>query len=103
VGGWLARLGADLSFARAVFWARELTGIAVSAATMRRHTEALGATAVAQADANVAPTCPCPHVGHDAFSPPLAALRRSLARKKLTHTRAAANVILICGACGVLS
>jgi hypothetical protein len=51
---WLVRLGAELPFARAAFWLEELTGLAVSAASVRRHTEAVGATAVAQAAAEVA-------------------------------------------------
>lgn len=51
---WLVRLGAELPFARAAFWLAELTGLTVSAATVRRHTEAVGATAVAQAEAEVA-------------------------------------------------
>ncbi len=51
---WLVRLGAELPFARAAFWIEELLGIVVSAATVRRQTEAVGATAVALADAEVA-------------------------------------------------
>lgn len=50
---WLARLGAEVPFARAAFWLEELTGVVVSAATVRRQTEALGATAVAQTEAEV--------------------------------------------------
>lgn len=49
------RLGADVPFARAAFWLHELCGITVSAATMRRQTEAVGASAVALAEAQVAP------------------------------------------------
>ena len=51
---WLVRLGAEVPFARAAFWLEELTGLGVSAATVRRHTEAVGATAVALVDAEVA-------------------------------------------------
>lgn len=51
--GWLARLGAEVPFARAAFWLEELTGVVVSAATVRRQSEALGATAVAQTEAEV--------------------------------------------------
>jgi hypothetical protein len=47
---WLARLGATVPFAQATALLRELTGIQVSAATLRRHTEAVGATAVALAE-----------------------------------------------------
>lgn len=53
VQGWLVRLGAELPFARAAFWLEELTGIALSAPTMRRQTEAVGATAVALSEAEV--------------------------------------------------
>lgn len=52
--GWAVRLGAELPFARAAFWLAELTGVALSPATIRRLTEAVGATAVALADAEVA-------------------------------------------------
>lgn len=51
---WLARLGATLPFAQAAALLSELTGIPVSASTLRRQTEALGATAVAVAEAEVA-------------------------------------------------
>lgn len=51
---WLVRLGAEVPFARAAFWLEELTGLGVSAATVRRSTEAVGATAVALAAAEVA-------------------------------------------------
>ena len=51
---WLVRLGAELPFARAAFWLEELTGVAVSAATVRRQTEAVGATAVALVETAVA-------------------------------------------------
>jgi hypothetical protein len=50
---WLARLGANAPFAEAAALLAELTGIHVSAATVRRQTEALGATAVALAEAEV--------------------------------------------------
>ena len=50
---WLARLGATLPFAQAAALLEELTGIHVSTATVRRQTEAVGATAVALADAEV--------------------------------------------------
>jgi hypothetical protein len=50
---WLVRLGAELPFARAAFWLEELSGVALSAATVRRHTEAVGATALALAEAEV--------------------------------------------------
>ncbi len=50
----VARLGAELPFARAACWLRELTGLRVSAATVRRQTEAVGATAVARSEAEVA-------------------------------------------------
>lgn len=53
VQGWLVRLGAQLPFARAAFGLEELTGIALSAPTMRRQTEAVGATAVALSEAEV--------------------------------------------------
>lgn len=52
--GWLVRLGAELPFARAAFWLSELTGVSVSVSTVRRQTEAVGATAVARAEAEVA-------------------------------------------------
>jgi hypothetical protein len=52
--GWAVRLGAELPFARAAFWLEELTGVALSSATLRRLTEAVGATAVALAEAAVA-------------------------------------------------
>lgn len=61
------RLGAELPFARAAFWLEELTGVALSAATVRRQTEAVGATAVALDEAAVqrlerewptVPSCP---------------------------------------------
>jgi hypothetical protein len=52
--GWLARLGATVPFAEAAALLAELTGIRVSAATVRRQTEALGATALALAEAEVA-------------------------------------------------
>lgn len=51
---WLVRLGAEMPFARAAFWLEELTGLRVSPATVRRQTEAVGATAVALVDAEVA-------------------------------------------------
>jgi hypothetical protein len=51
--GWLVQLGADLPFERAAWWLRALTGIAVSEATVRRQTEAAGATAVAEGVAEV--------------------------------------------------
>jgi hypothetical protein len=51
--GWLARLGATLPFAQAAALLAEFTGLQVSAATVRRQTEAVGATAVAQAEAEV--------------------------------------------------
>jgi len=51
---WMARLGAELPFARAACWLREVTGIAVRATTVRRHTEALGATVVARTETEVA-------------------------------------------------
>jgi hypothetical protein len=51
---WLARLGATLPFVQAAALLQELTGIRVSAATLRRQTEALGATAVALGEAEVA-------------------------------------------------
>jgi hypothetical protein len=47
---WLARLGANVPFAEAAALLEELTNIRVSAATVRRQTEALGATAVALAE-----------------------------------------------------
>ncbi len=50
---WLARLGATLPFAQAADLLQELTGIRVSAATLRRQTEALGASAVALVEAEV--------------------------------------------------
>ena len=50
---WLARLGAPLPFAQAADLLQELTGIHVRAATVRRQTEALGATAVALVAAEV--------------------------------------------------
>jgi hypothetical protein len=65
VQGWLVRLGAELPFARAAFWLEELTGVVLSASTVRRQTEAVGATAVALAEAEVerlereTPTAPC--------------------------------------------
>jgi hypothetical protein len=65
VQGWLVRLGAELPFARAAFWLEELTGVALSPATVRRQTEAVGATAVALEEAEVArleretPAAPC--------------------------------------------
>ncbi len=52
--GWVVRLGAELPFARAAFWLHELCGITLSAATVRRQTEAVGASAVALAEAEVA-------------------------------------------------
>ena len=56
--GWLARLGATLPFAQAAALLAELTGLQevrrVSATTVRRHTQALGATAVALAEEEVA-------------------------------------------------
>lgn len=52
--GWLARLGATLPFAQAAALVGELTGIPVSASTVRRQTEAVGATAVAAAEVEVA-------------------------------------------------
>ncbi len=52
--GWLARLGATVPFAEAAALLAELTGIRVSAATVRRQTEALGATVVTLAEAEVA-------------------------------------------------
>ena len=45
------RLGAELPFARVAFWLEQLTGVGLSAATRRRQTEAVGATAVARAEA----------------------------------------------------
>lgn len=51
---WLVRLGAELPFARAAYWLGELTGVTLSPATVRRQTEAVGLSAVAQADAEVA-------------------------------------------------
>lgn len=51
---WLARRGAPLPFAQGAALLSELTGIPVSASTRRRQTEALGATAVAQAAGAVA-------------------------------------------------
>jgi hypothetical protein len=65
VQGWLVRLGAELPFARAAFWLEELTGVALSASTVRRQTEAVGTTAVALAEAEVErleralPAAPC--------------------------------------------
>jgi hypothetical protein len=53
VQGWLVRLGAELPFARAAYWLEELTGIMLSAPTVRRQTEAVGATAVALSEAEV--------------------------------------------------
>lgn len=53
VQGWLVRLGAELPFARAAFWLEALTGIALSAPTVRRQTEAVGASAVALSAAEV--------------------------------------------------
>ena len=50
---WLARLGADAPFAEAAALLEDLTGIRVSAATVRRQSEALGATVVALAEAEV--------------------------------------------------
>lgn len=50
---WLARLGANAPFAEAAALLEDLTGIRVSAATVRRQTEALGATVVALAEAEV--------------------------------------------------
>lgn len=52
--GWLARLGATLPFAQAAAVVRDLTGLPVSASTVRRQTEALGATAVLRAEVEVA-------------------------------------------------
>jgi hypothetical protein len=52
--GWLARLGATVPFAEVAALLAELTGIRVSAATVRRQTEALGATVVTLAEAEVA-------------------------------------------------
>ena len=51
---WLVRLGAELPFGRAASWLAELTGVVVSASTVRRQTEALGTTAVALGAADVA-------------------------------------------------
>lgn len=51
---WLARLGANAPFAEAAALLADLTGIRVSAATVRRQTEALGATVVTLAEAEVA-------------------------------------------------
>jgi hypothetical protein len=51
---WLARLGANAPFAEAAALLEDLTGIQVSAATVRRQSEALGATVVALAEAEVA-------------------------------------------------
>lgn len=59
------RLGAELPFARAAFWLQELTGVALSPATVRRQTEAVGATAVTLDEAAVErlerelPEAPC--------------------------------------------
>jgi hypothetical protein len=50
---WLARLGANAPFAEAAALLADLTGIRVSAATVRRQSEALGATVVALAEAEV--------------------------------------------------
>jgi hypothetical protein len=49
----LVHLGADLPFARAAARLEELTGVVVSAATVRRQTEAVGASAVALNEAEV--------------------------------------------------
>lgn len=65
VQGWLARLGTDLPFARAAFWLQELSGVVVSAATVRRQTEAVGATAVRLAEAEVR------HVEREMPAPPV--------------------------------
>jgi hypothetical protein len=51
--GWQVRLGAALPFAQAAVLLQDLTGIQVSAATVRRQTEAVGASAVAMAKAEV--------------------------------------------------
>lgn len=51
---WLVRLGAEVPFPRAAFWLEALTGVVVSATTVRRYTEAVGATAVALSEAEVA-------------------------------------------------
>jgi hypothetical protein len=51
--GWAVRLGAEVPFARAAFWLEELTGVVLSPATVRRLTEAVGATAGALAEAEV--------------------------------------------------
>jgi hypothetical protein len=48
-----ARLGANAPFAEAATLLAELTGIRVRAATVRRQGEALGATVVALAEAEV--------------------------------------------------
>lgn len=50
---WQVRLGAALPFAQAAALLEDLTGIRVSAATVRRQTEAVGASAVALAEAAV--------------------------------------------------
>ncbi|HEY8056976.1 MAG TPA: hypothetical protein VIE13_13805 [Terriglobales bacterium] len=65
---WLARLGATLPFAQAAALLAELTGLLVSAATLRRHTEALGAAAVAQEEdlvARLERDLPAPPAGPD--------------------------------------
>lgn len=49
----LVHLGADLPFAQAAARLEELTGVVTSPATVRRWTEAVGATAVALAEAAV--------------------------------------------------
>ncbi len=51
--GWLVRLGATLPFAQAAELLEDLTGLRVSPATVRRQTEAVGATALALAEAEV--------------------------------------------------
>lgn len=50
---WLVRLGAALPFAQAAELLEDLTGLRVSAATVRRQTEVVGATALALAEAEV--------------------------------------------------
>src|SRR5262249_42048358 len=68
VRSWLARLGANAPCAEAAALLAELTGSRVSAATVRRQTEALGATAVALAEAEVvriAQAWPVPPVAPD--------------------------------------
>jgi hypothetical protein len=56
VDGWVTTLGATLPFARAATLLERVTGIAVSAETVRRHAEARGAAweAAQQAEATVA-------------------------------------------------